>query len=120
MIAPIDVPTTTWGTIPRSNSARSIPTCTAPRTPPPPSTNPTLMQPIVADHPRPRDPSPRVVRDPALPPGMRLLSRSNRGVGAGTDDETVVAPGSTCQSRRNDGVGGVGGGAAVGAVRMGG
>ena len=37
--APTDVPSTRSGVISRSNRARSIPTSTAPSTPPPPSTN---------------------------------------------------------------------------------
>ena len=37
--APTLVPRTRSGVIPRSNRARSMPTSTAPRTPPPPSTN---------------------------------------------------------------------------------
>ena len=37
--APTLVPSTRSGTTPRSKRARSIPTSTAPRTPPPPSTN---------------------------------------------------------------------------------
>ena len=37
--APTLVPRTRSGTIPRSSSARSMPTSTAPRTPPPPRTN---------------------------------------------------------------------------------
>ena len=37
--APTDVPSTRSGSMPRSNSACSIPTSAAPSTPPPPSTN---------------------------------------------------------------------------------
>src|SRR5215472_14757626 len=39
LIAPTEVPTTTSGTMPASDRARSMPTSWAPSTPPPPSTN---------------------------------------------------------------------------------
>ncbi len=45
LIAPTDVPTTRSGTIPRSISARSIPTSLAPSCPPPPSTKASMPGP---------------------------------------------------------------------------
>src|SRR4051794_19716089 len=43
--APTLVPSTRSGVMPRSKSARSMPTSTAPRSPPPPSTNAVVMPP---------------------------------------------------------------------------
>ena len=43
LTAPTDVPTTRSGRTPASTRARSIPTSTAPSTPPPPSTNAVVM-----------------------------------------------------------------------------
>ena len=45
-MAPTDVPTTKSGRMPRSISARSIPTCPAPRVAPPGSTNATVPAPV--------------------------------------------------------------------------
>ena len=47
--APTLVPSTRSGMISRSNSARSMPTSTAPSTPPPPSTNAVVMRPLSTD-----------------------------------------------------------------------
>ena len=44
LIAPTEVPTIRSGTMPRSYSARNIPTCTAPRLAPPESTNATRSE----------------------------------------------------------------------------
>src|SRR5687767_6160799 len=47
--APTLVPSTRSGVMSRSNSACSMPTSTAPSTPPPPSTNAVLSTPLVTE-----------------------------------------------------------------------